>query len=82
MTTTEIREAFAKIAQPGQCVMIADLRRHLAGDRAEQDAALNLLGREDDVFIIGEGNQKLLTARERDGALWRGNQWRHCIQIG
>jgi hypothetical protein len=84
-----IRDAIRQIEkdlgkEKGSWFMLSTLRDRLpAGwSRQEVDRALLALVRDPDVFIVPENNQKALNQKEREAALWMGNQWRHVIRIG
>lgn len=78
-----IRDAYHELTPgPGSWVGFAELRAALDGfDRDDVDAALRQLERDDDVQIVPESNQKALTERDREAALWIGGQHRHAISI-
>jgi hypothetical protein len=78
-----IRKAYSSLArQPGDYVMLADLRETLADvGRGDLDAALIQLNRATDVSLVPESNQKVLTDPERAAAVSIGNQLKHLIAI-
>lgn len=79
-----IRKAYDSVAGThGEPVQLLRLRQALGDglNRRDVDAALIKLGRESDVFITPESNQKTLTDSERRAAVSIGNQDKHLIAI-
>lgn len=79
-----IRGVYGSLAgRAGAWVSLASLRPHFADvPRAELDAALKQLSREDGVHLAPEDNQKSLTAAEVDAAIRTGGQDKHLLAIG
>ncbi|MDQ0365672.1 hypothetical protein [Catenuloplanes indicus] len=79
-----IRGVYGSLAsRAGAWVSLASLRPHFADvPRADLDAALRQLSREDDVHLAPEDNQKSLTAAEVDAAIRTGGQDKHLLAIG
>lgn len=80
---TQIRKAYDGLApKPGAYVMLEDLRDALPGQaRAEVDLALRRLDKADDVHLIPESNQKVLTPGQRAAAVRIGNQDMHLLAV-
>lgn len=85
-----IRAAYARVIaqqgrQPGDWVMLTDLRPDIGGHRDYVDAALQRMGRgnyhDKRVALIPESNQKTLRPCDRQAAVRLGNQDLHCISI-
>jgi len=78
----DMRAAYARVAQPGEWTSITSLRDrapHLTHD--QQSAALRALSQDPDVDMMPEANQKILTPRDRAGAIRVGGQDAHLIAI-
>lgn len=82
-TEGRVREAYDRLAgRTGDWVPLAQLRDLLSDlSRAEVDAALVALNRADGA-LIPEGNQKTLTAADREAAITIGDQDKHLLAIG
>lgn len=80
---TQIRMAYDELApKPGAYVMLEDLRGGLPGAvRAEVDAALLRLDKAEDIHLIPESNQKVLTPGQRAAAIRIGNQDMHLLAV-
>jgi len=80
---TLLRRAYKELAaEPGDYVMLSDLRATLDGlSRTDVDAALIQLNRDRNVHLVPESNQKILRPEERAGAVSIGNQDKHLIAI-
>lgn len=80
---TQIRKAYDGLApKPGAYVMLEDLRDGLPNQaRADVDAALRRLDKADDVHLIPESNQKVLTPGQRAAAVRIGNQDMHLLAV-
>ena len=80
---TQIRKAYDGLApKPGAYVMLEDLRGGLPGTApAEVDAALRRLDKADDIHLIPESNQKVLTPGQRAAAIRIGNQDMHLLAV-
>lgn len=78
-----IRKAYAALApKAGDFIMLAELRDELRDvATADLDAALVNLHRAQDVSLVPESNQKVLTDRERAAAVSIGNQHKHLLAI-
>ncbi|MBW8484054.1 hypothetical protein [Actinomadura parmotrematis] len=81
--TARIREAYWKLADaPQDWVPLTALRPLLGGaPRADVDAALRELEREEDVHIAPEADQKILTEADREAALRIGGKSKHLLAI-
>jgi hypothetical protein len=81
---TRIRTVYGSLApRPGAWLRHTDLRRKLADVPSEAlDKAFLALSRADDVDMMGEANQKILTAEDRRNAVRVGGQDTHLIAIG
>ncbi|MBL7255679.1 hypothetical protein [Paractinoplanes lichenicola] len=81
---SRIRKAYAELAaEPGAWVMLDDLRQAVSdASKSSVDEALRRLGREPDVSLIPESNQKALTAAQRSAAVRIGNQDIHLLAVG
>lgn len=80
---TRLRAAYADLTtEPGAWVSLTRLRAHFPDvDRAALDDALRALARDDDVTLVPEDNQKVLTAADRAAAVRQGCQDKHLISI-
>jgi hypothetical protein len=79
-----VRTAYQELAaQPGGWVKLAPVRQRL-GDlpRAEVDAVLVEMSRQQGVAIVPESNQKTLSAEDRGSAVRIGGQDKHLLSIG
>ncbi|WP_024806445.1 hypothetical protein [Nocardia sp. BMG51109] len=78
-----IRAAYRTLVQrPGDYVNLTDLRRKLNGfPRAEVDEALHRLNQVGGVTLAPQEDQKVLTAKDRAGALRIGIQDVHLLAI-
>ncbi|GAB2829660.1 hypothetical protein GCM10027176_37510 [Actinoallomurus bryophytorum] len=81
---TRIRTAYGSLApRPGAWLRHTDVRRKLADVPSEAlDQAFLALSRAEDVDMMGEANQKILTAEDRRNAVRVGGQDTHLIAIG
>ncbi|WP_033340361.1 hypothetical protein [Catenuloplanes japonicus] len=79
-----IRNVYATLTSgSGAWVSLASLRPHFADvPRADLDEALKRLGREENVHLAPEDNQKTLTTAEIDAAVRSGGQDKHLLAIG
>ena len=83
---TQIITAYRKLAtEPGAWVALARLRTEIDEtiNRHEMDEALRQLTRRTDMdaYLVPENNQKTLTQRDHDSAVWMGGQWKHLLAI-
>lgn len=84
----DIRETAAEIApqiRNGQSARISlvDLRERLPKDlsRDQVDQALSRLNLRDDVFLVPQSNQKILTPQQRESAVTIGGQQKHWMEV-
>jgi hypothetical protein len=80
----QIRGAYAGLAtERGAWVSLTRLRAALPGlPKDDIDKALVRLGKEPDVNLEPEANQKRLTAEDRRAAVRIGGEYRHLLAIG
>jgi hypothetical protein len=79
-----IRAAYDSLAsRPGAWLRHTDVRREL-GDLPTEvlDEAFRALSRAQDVDMMPESNQKILTEQDRRNAVWVGGMDTHLIAIG
>lgn len=81
---TRIRKVYDSLApHPGTWLKHTDIRRKLADAPSEAlDRAFRALSEAEDVEMMPESNQKMLTAEEQRNAIRVGGQDTHLIAIG
>ncbi|MEV0562792.1 hypothetical protein [Dactylosporangium sp. NPDC050588] len=80
----QIRQAYTKLAAPGEQVRLVDLRPLIGGGNSDQsavDAALVAMSRLADVHVYPESRQSALQDNDRAAAVTIGNQANHLIVI-
>ncbi|HEY2241791.1 MAG TPA: hypothetical protein VGI21_23505 [Streptosporangiaceae bacterium] len=78
-----ILAAYAALAaKPGEFVKLSALRERLADvSRADTDAALGQLYRDQRINLIPQSNQRALTANDRASALRLGGEEKHMLSV-
>lgn len=78
-----IRAAYARLAEPGDRLLLRRLREHLADlPREDVDGELRRLDRERAITLKPELNQKALTRADRDAAISVAGEAKHLVVIG
>lgn len=64
-------------------VMISDIRKRFPGLSNDEfdELLIDITLGASQVWVIPETNQKMLTKEQREGALWKGGQWKHLVQV-